>query len=143
MNLSDIVKTYLDDGYANASAISKMCQDVILLKIKNSTLTKNIAIKGGVVLMALSKDKRRATQDLDVDFIKYSLNDESISAFINKLSDSNVKVKITLPMKKLNHQDYEGKRVFIELSDKFGNKYSAKLDIGVLAFIKSLELVEV
>lgn len=32
--------------------------------------------------MAISKDKRRATQDLDMDFIRYSLDDSAIELFI-------------------------------------------------------------
>ena len=33
-----------------------------------------------------TKNVRRATQDLDLDFIRYSLSDESIDAFISKLN---------------------------------------------------------
>lgn len=36
----------------------------------------------------LSNDKRRATRDLDLDFIKYSLDDNSIINFINELNKS-------------------------------------------------------
>ncbi len=36
-----------------------------------------------------------------------------------------------MPIKKLHHQDYDGKRVFIEISDNFGNVFPTKLDIGV------------
>ena len=36
-------------------------------------MNKNVTIKGGVVMYGLSNDKRRATRDLDLDFIKYSL----------------------------------------------------------------------
>lgn len=82
-------------------------------------------------MMAISKDIRRATQDLDIDFIRYSLDDSAIEAFIGKLNDKDIKIKITSPIKKLHHQDYDGKRVFIEISDNFGNIFSTKLDIGV------------
>ena len=75
MNLQDEVQKYLDDGFTDANAISKVCQDVILLKISKYNMRNKVTIKGGVVMMQLSKDKRRATQDLDIDFIKYSLND--------------------------------------------------------------------
>ena len=82
-------------------------------------------------MMAISKDIRRATQDLDIDFIRYSLDDSAIEAFIEKLNDKDIKIKITSPIKRLHHQDYDGKRVFIEISDNFGNIFSTKLDIGV------------
>ena len=81
--------------------------------------------------MAISKDIRRATQDLDIDFIRYSLDDSSIEAFIEKLNDKEIKIKITSPIKRLHHQGYDGKRVFIDISDNFGNVFSTKLDIGV------------
>ena len=31
----------------------------------------------------------------------------------------------------MHHQDYDGKRVFIEITDDFGNRIETKLDIGV------------
>lgn len=52
-----------------------MCQDIILNKISESDFKNNITIKGGVVMHNISKDVRRATRDLDLDFIKYSLDD--------------------------------------------------------------------
>ncbi len=131
MNLNSMLEDYLNNGYSNANAISRVCQDVILLQIKHADFNQNITIKGGVVMMAISKDKRRTTQDLDIDFIRYSLDDKAIEIFIEKLSDKDIKIKIISPIKKLHHQDYDGKRVFIEISDNFGNSFSTKLDIGV------------
>ena len=131
MNLNTLFNKYLNDGYSRAFAISRVCQDVILFKINNSNLNSHVTIKGGVAMMAISKDKRRATQDLDIDFIRYSLDDSAIVAFIENLNDKDIKINITEPIKKLHHQDYDGKRVFIEISDNYGNNYSTKLDIGV------------
>jgi len=37
-------------------------------------------------MCVLSNDKRRVTRDLDLDFIKYSLADESIKLFIDRLN---------------------------------------------------------
>lgn len=66
-------------------------------------------------------------------FIKYSLEDRSILNFIKELNntDDGVKIKVTGKIESLHHQDYDGKRVYIQLTDK--NKYSisSKLDIGV------------
>ena len=56
----------------------KVAQDIVLLKIGNSKYNKNITVKGGVVMHNISKDMRRATRDMDIDFIKYSLEDKSI-----------------------------------------------------------------
>ena len=82
---------------------------------------------------SISKDLRRATRDMDLDFIKYSLEDNSIIRFIDELSnvDDGIKIKIDGEIKELHHQDYDGKRVNIELFDKYGNKIKTKLDIGV------------
>lgn len=82
---------------------------------------------------SISKDLRRATRDRDLDFIKYSLEDNSIIRFIDELSnvDDGIKIKIDGEIKELHHQDYDGKRVNIELFDKYGNKLKTKLDIGV------------
>ena len=84
MNLEKLRRVYLDNGYTLANASAKICQDIILNKISKSKMSKNITIKGGVVMYGLSNDKRRATRDLDLDFIKYSLADESIKLFIGK-----------------------------------------------------------
>lgn len=82
---------------------------------------------------SISKDLRRATRDMDLDFIKYALEDNSIIRFIEELSnvDDGIKIKIDGEIKELHHQDYDGKRVNIELFDKYGNKLKTKLDIGV------------
>ena len=45
---------------------------------------------------SISNDIRRATQDLDLDFIKYSLDDKSIKNFIKTLSDVNDGIKINI-----------------------------------------------
>ena len=86
MNINTIFNNYLANGYSNLNAISKTCQDIILAQISNSSLNKNVTIKGGVVMMAISKDIRRATQDLDIDFIRYSLDDSAIETFIEKFN---------------------------------------------------------
>ena len=131
MNLNTIYNAYINDGYSNANATSKVCQDIILLQINNTNFNQHVTIKGGVVMMAITKDKRRATQDLDIDFIRYSLEDKAIETFIEKLNNKDIKIKIIAPIKKLHHQDYDGKRVFIEISDNYGNTFPTKLDIGV------------
>lgn len=133
MNIEELVHNYLKSGYGIIDAESKVGQDIILLKIANSKFSKNITIKGGVVIHSISNDLRRATRDLDLDFIKYSLEDSSIKRFIEELSNINdgIKMVIVGEIKDLHHQDYDGKRVNIELYDEYGNKLKTKLDIGV------------
>ena len=81
----------------------------------------------------ISKDKRRATRDMDFDFIKYSLSDESIKQFIEKLNNVNdgINININGNIEKLHHQDYDGKRVYITLIDSNNYRIDSKLDIGV------------
>ncbi len=133
MNLENLRRKYLDNGFSLANASAKICQDIILNKISKSKMNKNVTIKGGVVMYGLSNDKRRATRDLDLDFIKYSLADESIKAFIDTLNlvNDGIKVYIIGDIQELHHQDYKGKRVNVVLRDENNFSVSAKLDIGV------------
>lgn len=133
MNLENLRRKYLDNGFSLANASARICQDIILNKISKSKMNKNVTIKGGVVMYGLSNDKRRATRDLDLDFIKYSLDDESINAFIDTLNlvDDGIKVYIDGDIQELHHLDYKGKRVNVVLKDENNFNVSAKLDIGV------------
>lgn len=133
MDIYQSIQKYILAGYSENDAVQKVAQDIILLKIGKSKYNKNITVKGGVVMHNISKDKRRATRDMDIDFIKYSLEDKAIREFIKELNNNadRIKIKITSKIEPLHHQDYDGKRVYIQLTDK--NKYSisSKLDIGV------------
>ena len=99
-------------------------KDIIKLAHKNNIL---VLVDGAQSVPHLKVD----VQDLDIDFIRYSLDDSAIETFIEKLNDKDIKIKITSPIKRLHHQDYDGKRVFIDISDNFGNVFSTKLDVGV------------
>ena len=133
MDIYELVNKYVEAGYSEEDAIPKVAQDIVLLKIGNSKYSKNITVKGGVVMHNISKDMRRATRDMDIDFIKYSLEDKSIRNFIKELNntDDGIKIKITGKIEPLHHQDYDGKRVYITLTDKNHYSISSKLDIGV------------
>lgn len=133
MDIGKLVDLYVNKDYELADAIAKVSQDIILLKISKSPLNRNVTIKGGVVMHDISKDKRRATRDMDFDFIKYSLGDESIKQFIEKLNKVNDGISITINgnIEELHHQDYDGKRVYITLIDSNNYRIDSKLDIGV------------
>ena len=133
MNIDALITDYLNNGYSLMNARSTVCHDIILSKIFKSNFKKNITIKGGVVMHKLSNSMRRATQDLDMDFIKYSLSDEAINEFINRLNTVNdgIKIEIIGKIEKLSHQDYSGKRVQIILKDNYGSVLENKLDLGV------------
>lgn len=70
---------------------------------------------------------RRATQDLDIDFIRYALTDEAIDSFVNSLNCIGGLGNIEA----LKQQDYHGKRIYIEIKDSFDNVITSKLDLGV------------
>jgi predicted nucleotidyltransferase component of viral defense system len=72
-----------NEGYVDENAEAKVCQDIVLKALAESTLSRNVTIKGGVVMRSISKNSRRATQD--IDFIRYSLSDDSIRSFIGKM----------------------------------------------------------
>ena len=120
MDIYEAINKYVESGYSEDDAIPKVAQDIVLLKIGNSKYNKNITVKGGVVMHNISKDMRRATRDMDIDFIKYSLEDKSIRDFIKELNntDDGIKIKITGKIEPLHHQDYDGKRVYVQLTDK-------------------------
>ena len=133
MDIYELVNKYVTAGYSEDDAIPKVAQDIVLLKIGNSKYSKNITVKGGVVMHNISKDMRRATRDMDIDFIKYSLEDESIIRFIDELNnvDDGIKIETNGNIEPLHHQDYDGKRVYIKLTDANQYSISSKLDIGV------------
>ena len=124
MNINDLVNNYLSLGYEIADAQSKVCQDLILYKISKSKYAHNITVKGGVVMHNISKSTRRATRDLDLDFIKYSLDDNSIISFISELNknDKESIIRINGNIEKLHHQLYDGKRVNIFITDNFNSQ---------------------
>lgn len=132
MNLLDEVDKIKRDGYSEANAEAKLCQDIIIKAISQSSLNRNVTIKGGVVMRSLSRNARRATQDLDLDFIRFSISEESIGVFIEKLNCiDGIRLRMSESIEELKHQDYKGKRIYIEISDKYGNVLSLKMDIGV------------
>ena len=130
--IREMIRQANADGYMDENAEAKVCQDVVLKALSESTLSRNATIKGGVVMRSISHDARRATQDMDIDFIRYSLSDESIRRFIRKLDClENIHIRQTGTITELKQQDYHGKRVFVEISDETGDSIESKIDLGV------------
>jgi|GEM_PF-691635 len=121
-----------EEGYRGTYAGARLCQDIVLGAIASGNLSKNVTIKGGVVMRSLSGNTRRATQDIDFDFIKYSISDESLVAFVNRLDGfEGLKIEIDGDIETLNQQDYKGKRIYLKFTDETGMYLRTKLDIGV------------
>lgn len=73
IDLERMVSEYLKDGYSELFAEARVCQDIVLKAIAKSPMNRNVTIKGGVVMRSITGDVRRATRDIDFDFIKYSI----------------------------------------------------------------------
>lgn len=132
MNIYEEIEKIKSSGYNEQNAQAKLGQDIILKAIADSGMARNATIKGGVVMRSMSNNARRATQDLDLDFIRYPISDDSITRFIDKLNCiDGLTIELNGGITELNHQDYKGKRIFISVSDTEGTVISLKLDIGV------------
>lgn len=132
MNLKDMMDLYYEEGLTRELASARVCQDIVLKAISEGPLNRNVTIKGGVVMRSITNNNRRATRDIDLDFIHYSLSDESIRTFVNKLNCiEGLSIEIEGEIKELKHQDYHGKSIGIVIRDEYGNTVRSKIDIGV------------
>lgn len=120
------------EGYANAPAMAKLAHDIVLKAMETCGFAKNITIKGGVVMSGITGDVRRATMDMDVDFVRYGLTDENIDSWILRLNClDGIKIERSGGIADLRHQNYHGKRVYLDITDSANVVVSTKLDIGV------------
>lgn len=138
INLGEMAEKYRDVGYSERNADARVCQDIVLKAIERSNLGRNVTIKGGVVMRSITGNVRRATEDLDLDFLRYSLEDDSIRYFISKLNCfDGIRIEIKgNKIEQLSQQEYSGKRVYIIIKDDDGNSIESKIDLGVHANMK-------
>ena len=132
MNLREMMDGYAEEGLTQDLAAARVCQNIVLKAIAEGTLNRNVTIKGGVVMRSLTRNNRRSTQDIDLDFIHYSLEDSSIRSFVDKLNCiDGITIEMSGEIKVLKHQDYHGKSIEVIIRDEFGNSVNSKIDIGV------------
>lgn len=132
MDFEAIHDSLIAQGYAADTADAKIAHDVILEAIKAADFRANLTVKGGVVMSGLTNMVRRATMDMDVDFLHYSIAQASVRHFIAVLNRaSECKIQIEGPIVDLKHQDYKGKRLHLKITDKKKQVVRTKLDIGV------------
>lgn len=132
MNLHGMMGCYVKEGLTRDLAAARVCQDIVLKAIAEGPLSRNVTIKGGVVMRSLTQNNRRATRDIDLDFIHYSLDDASIRSFVKKLNClDGIWIEMHDEIKILKHQDYHGKSIEVMIRDKDGNMIESKIDIGV------------
>lgn len=121
-------------GYSQPKARSKIAHDVVLMAMEKSGLARNVTVKGGVVMSDITDDVRRATMDMDVDFVRYSLSDDKIDEFIGRLNCiEGVAIERLGAIVELKQRDYCGKRVFLRVVDSTGVAMRTKIDFGVHA----------
>ena len=132
IDIDEMIQKEIENGYESATAQAKVCQDLILKAIATSSLNRNVTIKGGVVMRSKTKSVRRATKDLDLDFIKYSLSDDSIDLFVKKINClDGLEIVRVGKIKELKQQDYHGKRIYVRITDSKGFPIENKIDFGV------------
>lgn len=132
MNIQEMIDEIEALGYSPQDARARVCQDIVLKSIAVSSLSRNVTIKGGVVMRSLTGEVRRATQDMDIDFIRYSLSDESIENFIRRINClPDISIERIGDITELNQQDYHGKSIKVLIHDKAGSFIESKIDFGV------------
>ena len=131
-DLQDMINAYKEDGLATDLAAARVCQDIVLLAISKGPLSRNVTIKGGVVMRSITNNNRRATRDIDLDLIHYPLSDEGIRIFVERMNClDGINISIDGDIEELKHQDYHGKSIKVLIKDSQGTKISSKIDIGV------------
>ena len=129
-------------GYRIAEAQSKVAHDAILLAMYKSGFMKNCTVKGSVVMCELTKDIRRTTMDLDVDFVRYSISEASIRRVVARWARlTGFKMTIFGTILELRQDDYRGRRVYLDISDGSIRKpVRTKVDIGVHTHAELLQV---
>ena len=132
ISFADRIAALEAEGYANAPAMAKLAHDVVLKTMEKCGFARNITVKGGVVMSSITGDIRRATMDMDVDFVRYGLSDENIETLIDRLNClDGIRIVRNGDITDLRHQNYRGKRVYLDIVDQSGVVISTKLDVGV------------
>ena len=132
INLEKAASLYVKEGYSELLAEARVCQDIVLKAISESTMNNNVTIKGGIVMRSITGDVRRATRDIDFDFIKYPIDKEAIRDFISRLNCiEGITFQISGDIEELSQQEYRGKRIWVIIKDNNGNSFKSKMDLGV------------
>ena len=83
-------------------------------------------------MRSITGNVRRATQDMDLDFVRYSLADEAIDRFLTIINClDGVSINRVGEIEELKQQDYRGKRIFLMIEDTEGTMVKTKMDLGV------------
>jgi len=122
----------LKAGYSEDAADARIAHDIVLKSVYDAGFHDNVTVKGGVVMSGLTEVVRRATMDMDVDFLHYSLANDSIRRFVSRLNRAApCKIGIIGKIVSLKQQEYKGKRIYLRLTDENKVEIETKIDIGV------------
>ena len=131
-DLAKMTAQYVNEGYSELLAEARVCQDIVLKAISESSMSRNVTIKGGVVMRSITGNVRRATRDIDFDFIKYPIEETAIRTFIQKLNVlEGISLEISGDIEELSQQEDRGKRVWLVIKDDSGHSLKTKMDLGV------------
>ena len=134
MTLREQVNLLVGLGYKRLAAQAKVAHDVVLLAMHKSGFKAKSTIKGGVVMSSITHDVRRATMDMDIDFVHHSISKRSIELFVRGLNRAvdGIDIAIAGPIVDLKHEDYRGKRIFVTVTDSTTPRpLRTKIDVGV------------
>ena len=136
----EIIASLEAEGYANGPAQAKLAHDVVLKALEKCGFGQNVTVKGGVVMSAITGDIRRATMDMDIDFVNYSLSNDKIDELIGKLNCiEGITIAKQGEITELRQQHYRGKRIFLRISDTDKVTVVTKIDIGVHTYAEMLQ----
>lgn len=142
MDFRSTATTLKASGYPPRKADAKIAHDIVLKAIEDAGFHDKVTIKGGVVMSGITDAVRRATIDMDFDFLGYSLDDVSIRRFVQRLNRvAECEIRIDGDIQELRQSEYRGKRVNLVLTDEAGHSIKTKVDIGVHGN-KSIEQVD-
>ncbi len=71
-NLEKMTLQYVEEGYTELLAEARVCQDIVLKAISESTMNRNVTIKGGVVMRSITGDVRLCHDDEGVSLLMNS-----------------------------------------------------------------------
>lgn len=134
MDFAALKERLVADGYSDDTAYAKIAHDIVLKAVRDSGFHDRLTIKGGVVMSLLTGSARRATMDMDVDFLQYPLTNDAVRRFVSMLnSAAPCRIRIVGKIETSRQQEYKGKRIWLSLTDESGLSIETKIDIGVHA----------
>jgi len=132
MDFDLLRKELVSKGYSPRTADAKIAHDVILTAMRDAGFHDNLTVKGGVVMSGMTALARRATMDMDVDLLHYSLGEASVRRLVARLArHSECAITIDGEIADLRQQDYKGKRMYLVIRDEQGQAVRTKVDVGV------------